>query len=316
MVAEEEPKKGSKINRRTALVALSGAIGLGVAKASGLLDTSFVNLAHASTPQEETPSSLVTKESIEARGVRLITYRDVPKWIKINCASQKGTQGVLRDSCEDLPRDWTQEHLDVLNKILDVIPPHMIQGMEVVLSNTYDAGSVTNPIERNKMQVDIRDFNQSNMKRALTGMVHESSHLLTPMENQTLPSDGRITYGLKVGSPWFDELYGILGGGFNVFPDGFAAKMDDLKKQVKDVPRPDASTGEIDIIQRRLAYGIGYYPTELIGVVGEQLLFGKGVFMERFTSDDFFTLEQAQQLHDFGVSHIYRGVTFDKFPLD
>lgn len=260
--------------------------------------------------------SVVTTESVEAKGVKLLTYSDSLGWVRANCGSMKDDQGVSKNSCGELPLDWEPEHLEVLTEILEVTPDHLYRDTKIILSNTYDAGSVINPIERNKIQVDITDFVQTRKRRALKGSVHEWSHLETPMENPTSSIDGRTVYGLKVASPWFDEIYQILGGEFHVLPGGFTDKVKAMKLKVKDIPRPNPSVGEIDIVERRLIYGMEYYPAELIGVIAEQLLHGKLAFKERFTTDDFFSTEQAKALHDFGVRRIYKGVIFDRFPFD
>ncbi len=212
---------------------------------------------------------------------------------------------------------WDIARLNVLDWSLQNLPPHFHQtasnGKKLNLVLAYRSGLNGKVISEKEPRLDLGydDMDQQGREAVLVKVGHESIHWITPVKTTIIEN------AVIEDSPWFDQIYQILGGSHCKPPDQLSKRLLDLggENNLKIPKETDDQSDDIKEDNRflgRINYGInGVYPRELLGVMGEHYLRWQDYFLQRY--GNYMTADQAAELYDFMKITVFLGQEYGNF---
>jgi len=240
--------------------------------------------------------------------------------------------GRLSEGHPDLEAKWNMENLSLISGYLETLPAHFTKekykGKKLRIIITHlpftDCDCFPDPKgnDPDEMFISLYLITNSSKEQGFATLAHEFSHRMTPF---SLPTPVNKSESLleQLQSPWFERINAILGEDFKtarlkINEKILALDPDIAKKWKLELRERKELTQEEQKSQflYRLAYGLGTrqelidsekfnLPTEFIGVLGENYVYGKDYFMSMYK----FVLpeEIVGKLYEFTKTEIFKG---------
>ncbi len=190
---------------------------------------------------------------------------------------------------EEIPKSWQTDRLTLIQDILGELPPSFgrppgqeNQPIKFIISNeTSNRGPLM-------IELGFSRFDPKNRSLAKDVIAHELTHSATPL----------TISGEEICSPWFDEIYQILGGSFGKTPPEIHEAFEAFKRRGQET-----DSQLVELLER----GVNtYYPYELSGVMGGIYFSrGKDGFYQIFSQ--FLTPVQVDRIYQFYKAGVYSG---------